>query len=261
MTARPNSSSCASTSTIRCSSRCSPRRSPTRPQTLPAELRADARLVFTAHSIPLAAAIPLRHGPLRPPGRLRVRGSSRPRRDIADYDQVWQSRSGPPQVPWLEPDVADHLSALADAGTKAVDRLSDRLRRRPHRGGVGSGQRAARTGGTTWASRSPGGHPQRRPPVRAAGRRSDRRATRWPRPVPVREHARHAKRLRCTAFRSMGRCARPTAGSPSPPGRLQDRADRGQPGRAHDRGQADAAPRWRSAPPTSSAARSASIPN
>ena len=23
----------------------------------------------------------------------------------ADYDQVWQSRSGPPQVPWLEPDV------------------------------------------------------------------------------------------------------------------------------------------------------------
>ncbi len=42
------------------------------------------------------------------------------RRAIADYDQVWQSRSGPPQVPWLEPDVADHLSTLADAGTKAV---------------------------------------------------------------------------------------------------------------------------------------------
>ena len=37
-----------------------------------------------------------------------------------DYDQVWQSRSGPPQVPWLEPDVGEHLSALADAGTKAV---------------------------------------------------------------------------------------------------------------------------------------------
>ena len=37
-----------------------------------------------------------------------------------DYDVVWQSRSGPPQVPWLEPDVADHLSALAAAGTKAV---------------------------------------------------------------------------------------------------------------------------------------------
>jgi ferrochelatase len=33
---------------------------------------------------------------------------------------VWQSRSGPPQVPWLEPDVADHVAALSEAGTKAV---------------------------------------------------------------------------------------------------------------------------------------------
>ena len=37
-----------------------------------------------------------------------------------DYDVVWQSRSGPPQVPWLEPDVADHVAALTEAGTKAV---------------------------------------------------------------------------------------------------------------------------------------------
>ena len=29
------------------------------------------------------------------------------------WDLVWQSRSGPPQVPWLEPDVNDHLAALA----------------------------------------------------------------------------------------------------------------------------------------------------
>ncbi len=44
-----------------------------------------------------------------------------PRRPATtDYDQVWQSRSGPPQVPWLEPDVADHLTTLAEAGTKAV---------------------------------------------------------------------------------------------------------------------------------------------
>ena len=33
---------------------------------------------------------------------------------------VWQSRSGPPQVPWLEPDIVDHLDALHAAGTKAV---------------------------------------------------------------------------------------------------------------------------------------------
>ncbi|PRC42897.1 ferrochelatase, partial [Mycobacterium sp. ITM-2017-0098] len=37
-----------------------------------------------------------------------------------EYDQVWQSRSGPPQVPWLEPDVGDHLEVLANGGTRAV---------------------------------------------------------------------------------------------------------------------------------------------
>src|SRR5438046_2179960 len=36
------------------------------------------------------------------------------------YDLVWQSRSGPPQVPWLEPDVNDHLATLAAAGTTSV---------------------------------------------------------------------------------------------------------------------------------------------
>ena len=36
------------------------------------------------------------------------------------FDLVWQSRSGPPSVPWLEPDVNDHLRALAAAGETAV---------------------------------------------------------------------------------------------------------------------------------------------
>ncbi len=87
--------------------------------TLPAELRQDARLVFTAHSIPLAARS-------RCGTDLYARQVAYASRLVAteagygDYDQVWQSRSGPPQVPWLEPDAADHLSALADAGAKAV---------------------------------------------------------------------------------------------------------------------------------------------
>lgn len=87
--------------------------------TLPDDLRAGARLVFTAHSIPVAADE--RHGP-----RLYSRQVGYATRLVAaaagfgDYDQVWQSRSGPPQVPWLEPDVGDHLSALASAGTEAV---------------------------------------------------------------------------------------------------------------------------------------------
>jgi ferrochelatase len=87
--------------------------------TLPEELRDDARLVFTAHSIPVAARS-------RCGTDLYARQVAYVSRLVATeagydgYDQVWQSRSGPPQVPWLEPDVADHLSTLADAGAKAV---------------------------------------------------------------------------------------------------------------------------------------------
>lgn len=80
---------------------------------------ADARLVFTAHSVPVAAD--QRCGP-----RLYSRQVAYAARLVAtaagyaEYDLAWQSRSGPPQVRWLEPDVADHLKALADAGTRAV---------------------------------------------------------------------------------------------------------------------------------------------
>jgi protoporphyrin/coproporphyrin ferrochelatase len=87
--------------------------------TLPPDLRDEARLVFTAHSIPVAAD--QRCGP-----RLYSRQVAYATRLVAaaagypQYDLVWQSRSGPPQVPWLEPDVADYLSMLAEAGSKAV---------------------------------------------------------------------------------------------------------------------------------------------
>ncbi|MFI1197461.1 ferrochelatase [Micromonospora sp. NPDC020750] len=81
--------------------------------------RATTRLVFTAHSVPISAAT--NAGPhggrytaqLAEVARL-VHAAAAP--DLP-YDLVWQSRSGPPQVPWLEPDVNDHLAALAEAGT------------------------------------------------------------------------------------------------------------------------------------------------
>jgi protoporphyrin/coproporphyrin ferrochelatase len=44
----------------------------------------------------------------------RTRGGSLP------FDLVYQSRSGPPSVPWLEPDVNDHLAALAKEGAAAA---------------------------------------------------------------------------------------------------------------------------------------------
>ncbi|WP_407686351.1 ferrochelatase [Mycobacterium sp. HUMS_1102779] len=86
---------------------------------LPPGQRDAARLVFTAHSVPVAAD--RRCGPnlySRQVGyaaRLVAAAAG-----YAEHDVVWQSRSGPPQVPWLEPDVADHLAALAKSGTDAV---------------------------------------------------------------------------------------------------------------------------------------------
>jgi ferrochelatase len=87
--------------------------------TLPAGRRA---IVFTAHSIPTSMAAT--SGPTggRYEAQLRevaalVAGAAAP--DLP-WDLVWQSRSGPPQVPWLEPDVNDHLRALAAAGTTGV---------------------------------------------------------------------------------------------------------------------------------------------
>jgi len=91
---------------------------------LPDELRDEARLVFTAHSIPVSmneASGPERNGLYerqhRETARLvaeAVRGAG------AGFDLVWQSRSGPPQVPWLEPDVNDHLRTLSGEGVRAV---------------------------------------------------------------------------------------------------------------------------------------------
>jgi ferrochelatase len=91
---------------------------------LPGESGDRARLVFTAHSIPVVmneASGPAADGRYaaqhRETARLvaeTVRGAG------ASFDLVWQSRSGPPSVPWLEPDINEHLRALAASGTRAV---------------------------------------------------------------------------------------------------------------------------------------------
>jgi ferrochelatase len=93
--------------------------------TLPAEVRDDAHLVFTAHSIPLAMAET--SGPPGDRGRY-VAELTEAARLIAErtgtgahqWSLAYQSRSGPPTQPWLEPDVRDHLGELAKSGTQAV---------------------------------------------------------------------------------------------------------------------------------------------
>lgn len=83
------------------------------------EQQAGARLVFTAHSIPVAADERL--GPQLYSRQVAYAASLvAAAAGYPEYDLAWQSRSGPPQVPWLEPDVGDHLTALAAAGTQSV---------------------------------------------------------------------------------------------------------------------------------------------
>jgi ferrochelatase len=89
---------------------------------LPAPAAAGAHLVFTAHSVPVSMAAAsgpaggLYEAQLTEAARLirervaAAEGHERP------WRLVYQSRSGPPSVPWLEPDVGDHLTGLARAG-------------------------------------------------------------------------------------------------------------------------------------------------
>jgi ferrochelatase len=83
-----------------------------------------ARVVFTAHSVPLSA-----DAAAGPPGE----GGHRYSRQVAEaarlvaqqavtgeYDLVWQSRSGPAHVPWLGPDIVWHLRELHSRSVRAV---------------------------------------------------------------------------------------------------------------------------------------------
>ena len=84
--------------------------------TISAARRADARVLFTAHSIPLAMAKASDYQrQLGEACRLVAEGAEVPRHDL-----VYQSRSGPPQVPWLGPDILEHLTDIAKQGAQAV---------------------------------------------------------------------------------------------------------------------------------------------
>ena len=82
---------------------------------------AEPRLVFTAHSIPLVMA--QTSGPKGGAyvDALRIASAEVAERvGINQWDLVFQSRSGPPQVPWLEPDVGDYLERFHDEGGRAA---------------------------------------------------------------------------------------------------------------------------------------------
>ncbi|MGH3241032.1 MAG: ferrochelatase [Spirillospora sp.] len=77
----------------------------------------DARLIFTAHSVPLS----------QPHQDLYAQELETAARTVAQkgapgtpWDLVYQSRSGPPAQPWLEPQITDHLEKLRGEGVHAV---------------------------------------------------------------------------------------------------------------------------------------------
>lgn len=83
---------------------------------IPVDRRERAEVVFTAHSIPLEMAkYSAYERQLAEAARLITAsiGSTR-------YRLAYQSRSGSPRVPWLEPDILDELTALHESGATDV---------------------------------------------------------------------------------------------------------------------------------------------
>ena len=82
----------------------------------PESERGDVHLAFTAHSIPLGMA---KHSDyevqLAEACRLIADGVGND-----NYKLVYQSRSGPPHIPWLEPDIGDYLQEIKTQGMDKV---------------------------------------------------------------------------------------------------------------------------------------------
>jgi protoporphyrin/coproporphyrin ferrochelatase len=83
---------------------------------LPESARGSARLVFTAHSIPIQMANASRYeAQLKESARLVAEQAG-----LRDWALVYQSRSGRPGDPWLEPDVCEYLRRERAAGLSAA---------------------------------------------------------------------------------------------------------------------------------------------
>jgi ferrochelatase len=80
------------------------------------ERRNCAQVAFTAHSIPLSMAANCDYeAQLQETCRLVAEGAGHNR-----WRLVYQSRSGPPAQPWLEPDIWDYLQELKERGVEDV---------------------------------------------------------------------------------------------------------------------------------------------
>jgi ferrochelatase len=83
---------------------------------LPEDVRGAARLVGTAHSVPTAMAERSRYREQLSESLRLVAAAA----GVADWALVYQSRSGRPEDPWLEPDIRDYLRAERARGLAAA---------------------------------------------------------------------------------------------------------------------------------------------
>lgn len=91
-----------------------------------AQVPAGSRIVFVTHSIPVE--MEQSSGPEgyaytrshRDTCQIAARLASRGLGHDLEWDLVYCSRSGPPSQPWLEPDINEHITALARAGVPGV---------------------------------------------------------------------------------------------------------------------------------------------
>lgn len=81
---------------------------------VPENRRSEAVLLFTAHSIPNSMAENSRYElQLNESARLVAEGLGH-----ENWEIVYQSRSGPPHQPWLEPDICDRIEQLFASGSE-----------------------------------------------------------------------------------------------------------------------------------------------
>jgi protoporphyrin/coproporphyrin ferrochelatase len=81
---------------------------------VPEQRRAAAKLIFTAHSIPISMAASSPYvQQLQESCKLIAAASGR-----TEWSLAFQSRSGPPTQSWLEPDILDALRALPPLGVR-----------------------------------------------------------------------------------------------------------------------------------------------
>ena len=124
---------------------------------VPEERRGAARLLCTAHSIPLEMAQTSKYLEQLTEVARRVAAGA----GFSAHRLVFQSRSGPPAQPWLEPDVREALSRGGGGGREGRGCRADRLHLGPYGSRVRpgyAGPRARREVGAEPGAGGDGGH-------------------------------------------------------------------------------------------------------